>query len=346
MDASAQARLDKLRDDFREVTGKDFRHFFCPITFRDEPGDLCKGHIVNSAFAGAPNDWTIQRADVDNFYGRCFEPEFIDLQHAGVVGADGYLVDKRLASRFQPKILLRGEPVAYYHSRTGATPPGQSNLLLETSYGKVDLRLKLTPAEIEATETADWEIRVEKDMRLPALISLLKTGYLTLFHLLGYRYALSASGQFLGPAVLGKFFTAQRDQIKASVLEAAASYFNEYENLVRPFRTHSPILAGTVSDKRLYICETIAGIPWAFLVIVRTPGPLSLHAVLLPIFEHADAAAHFVKFMKDDGGVLLARFTTFVGGSEFQAHTKLTRFEWPARGSATGMIGDATAMLQ
>lgn len=73
MDADTRRKLDELRSDYRAVVGSPFSHFFCPIVFLDEDVDLCRAHIVNRAFPESSRSWTVQRTDVDNFYGSTFE---------------------------------------------------------------------------------------------------------------------------------------------------------------------------------------------------------------------------------------------------------------------------------
>jgi hypothetical protein len=74
-----KVELERLRGDFAAVSGEAFNHFYCPILFRDESAPLCKGHVVNKAFRDAPKRWTVQRRDVDNFFGERFEADFTSL---------------------------------------------------------------------------------------------------------------------------------------------------------------------------------------------------------------------------------------------------------------------------
>lgn len=53
MDKALAHRLRYLREDFSEVVGKPFEHFYCPVLFRDEEVELCKAHIVSAAFPGS-----------------------------------------------------------------------------------------------------------------------------------------------------------------------------------------------------------------------------------------------------------------------------------------------------
>jgi hypothetical protein len=83
MDEAGQRELDLLRDDYHRVAGEQFRWFHCPFLFRDEDVELCRGHVLNQAFVGSKRVWTIQRKDLDNFYGSFFEPDFVLIQDLG-----------------------------------------------------------------------------------------------------------------------------------------------------------------------------------------------------------------------------------------------------------------------
>lgn len=73
MDRGFQSKLERLRSDYADVVGRPFEFFYCPILHRDESTDLCRAHLINRAFQGSSNKWTIQRADIDNFYGSRIE---------------------------------------------------------------------------------------------------------------------------------------------------------------------------------------------------------------------------------------------------------------------------------
>ena len=75
MDKELAKRIEDNRADYRLVKGEPFDHFFCPILMRDEPAEMCRGHIENNAFAG--KIWIPQRRDVDNFYGSVAEADLV-----------------------------------------------------------------------------------------------------------------------------------------------------------------------------------------------------------------------------------------------------------------------------
>ena len=117
MDHEVENKLETLRFDYREVTGKPFLHFFCPVLFQDEDAALCRAHIVNSAFPDSCRRWTVQRADVDSFYGSAFESDFVDLQYRGQHLTDDAITDPLLSKSCGPRGLYRGRGGRTFHRK-------------------------------------------------------------------------------------------------------------------------------------------------------------------------------------------------------------------------------------
>jgi len=172
--------------------------------------------------------------------------------------------------------------------------------------------------------TNDLQIVVEKDARLAALVSLLKAAHLTLFEMLGYEYALSAGGHFLGKTILGDFYLQNRDLAKAEVLRNAKDHFDEFKNMLRPIVVPSATDQETLSSGLVFICE--AAVRWAFMVFIRTAD--RLHAVLVPILDEPRAAAQFVRFLRAGDAQIQARRCQFKDGI-FSANSALDVFNWP-----------------
>lgn len=112
MNKDFQEKLNDLNTDYANVKGQPFSHLFCPILFRDEDVELCKAHIVNQAFPNAPHDWTLQRKDVDNFYGAHIESEFVTLQYRNQTHGD-IITDSQLSKAFKPQIIVDEKPVDF-----------------------------------------------------------------------------------------------------------------------------------------------------------------------------------------------------------------------------------------
>lgn len=324
MNHQAKSKREQMNADFHAKTGAPFSHFYCPILFRDEDVPLCKAHIVNKAFPDSERSWTVQREDVDNFFGAVFEGDFVGIQYRDRGWSpDDCIADPGLKSRFQPTIQVEGTPVDYYVA-TGPVPAEFTNIVLTTRVGDVRLTLKMRPDDVAAHADSNWQITVEKDLRLQSLVSVLKSAHLTLFEMLGYSYGLSLGRHFLGHEVLGKFFLQNRDQSKSEALALARSHFAEFKNMVRPVTDTS--FQGTATDNRLCVCPASGGKFWAFIVFVRTSR--LVHAVLAPIMETSEASHRFLKFLKGDGGTIEAKVCEFKN-DEFLVRPDSMLLSWP-----------------
>jgi hypothetical protein len=201
MNSNVARKLAMLREDFANKVGYPFNHFYCPVLFRDEHVDLCQAHIVNEAFRGSARSWTIQRSDVDSFFGSAFESDFVLLQERGKHDPIDVLVDRTLSRKLRPTITVDSTPVEHYHP-TGPVPTAHSELLIERD-GRLttSLAIKLSPTDALAALERSWDIRIEADVRLAALVSLLKSAHLTMFEMIGYEYGLSATATPAGGEV-------------------------------------------------------------------------------------------------------------------------------------------------
>jgi hypothetical protein len=324
MDQEVEQKLETLRSDYKEVAGKPFLHFFCPMLFRDEDVALCRAHIVNAAFPDSSRSWTVQRADVDNFYGHAFESDFVDIQHRGQQLTDDVIVDPVLSKKLHPTVHIGGEKVQHFVA-TGPVPRNFTEVRVNGPKGPVRLGLKIRPDD--ALSTNQWQIAIEKDIRLPALSSMLKAAHLTMFEMLGYRYTLSAGGYFLGWNALGEFFLNNKGRSRADILANGRSHFREFANMMRPVLNPPPDLRGTAADQVVFVCRCEADTPWGIIVFVKTSH--LVHSVLVPVLEAESAAARFMAFLKGDGCRIRANRCRFDGQNWYGAkdHEFL---DWPA----------------
>jgi hypothetical protein len=326
--ANVHAKLEKLLADYDQVRGQPFSHFFCPILFIDEDVPLCQAHIINLAFPNSSRAWTIQRSDVDNFYGANFEADFIAIQYAERWSPSEVLTDKILSKRFKPRIVVDGMPVDHFIAHNDI-PEHFTRIEFDDGERMVQFGLKMHPEDVLAAVGQKWEIEISKDVRVPALVSLIKAAHLTLFEMLGYRYALSAGGYFIGRQILGEFFLQNCGKPKTEVLEKAHSFFREFVHMVRPVQSCSPGLQGTITDGLLFISRGNNGAPWALIVFIKTSQ--SLHAVMIPIFDQPDAAAMFMDYLQnknDSVEVTLCRFDQ----DRWRIDKKSSRLFWPKSG--------------
>lgn len=232
--------------------------------------------------------------------------------------------DKRRAP-LAPAVYLDGKRVEHYVA-SGEVPPQHSRFALDFGGKTVSLGLKLHPDETLAAAERNWEVRIEKDVRLAALVSLLKAAHLALFDMLGYRYALSAGGHFMGATILGEFFSKNRGLPRASILANAILHFGEFANMVRPALAGGNDVKGTADDGLLYICTRGTEIRWAFLVHIRTGD--TLHAVLVPTFDDPVGIQQFLRFLRNDDENIDAAVTRF-DGTRWLVAKEPKRLRWP-----------------
>ncbi len=296
-----QRLLPCLQKNYQEVSGRPFEHFYCPILQMDEEAELCMGHIINESIPNSCRKCVVQRKDVDGFYGAVVEADFATLIQANEKGLLESIFDPKLSKKVKPKFLLRGEE-CQHHAYSGAkTPPSQSAVLLNDGEGGTRrIVLHTSPAEVAAAKDNDWQMVLEGDHRIPAIASLIKAAYLTLFRLLGYRYALSLAGRYVGHDILGRFFLENRDRSPAAAKKAAQEYFDAYAPMVRPIDMYSgEAPRGTIEDRRVMACFSTSG-RQAFGIVVCVRTATMLHAVMMPAFTRADSVSAYLEFLKND----------------------------------------------
>lgn len=296
MSAQILKKLESLRADFQSITGKPFRFFYCPILFKDEDVPICKAHILNAGLPNTAREWTIQRKDIDNFYGSYFESDFGAIRYKNSHTIGGAFTDKKLSQLLKPKILVDGEPVSFFRSKHGPLE-NATKMILEDKGKIAELWLRMNISEVSSKKDQDWQLEIQKDIRIPAIVSLIKAAHLSLFHVLGYHYALSASGHFIGYDILGKFYLESRGLSKERCLSNALSFLAEYAHLVRPIIASEKVLEGTLKEKQMLVCRNTAGRYWAFIVFIRIIK--TVHAVLMPIFQSPDDIEYYLSFIKN-----------------------------------------------
>ena len=295
MDNGFQQKLSILKRDYESVTGDSWNHFYCPILYMDDNTELCRAHVINKGFQEADRSWTIQRKDVDNYYGTLFEADFLALERIGEPLVEESLTDRNVARQFRPELVRDGEVQDYYFQPDRlSVPETHTTLDFHVNGQIVPLVLKSSADELEQNAEKRWQIIIEKDIRLAALASLLKAAHLTLFHRLGYQYALSSGGCYLGRQVLGEFFLKTHDLNRTEALEFAEGHFRPYASVVRPLISPSPDFKGTLTDGLFFACGS-GPKPWGFQVLIRFGG--QMHAVIVPTLINTECAVMFSKFL-------------------------------------------------
>ena len=327
MNQKIENRLAHLNADYESVFGSPFRHFFCPILYRDEDTELCQAHVINKAFRDSDRSWTIQRKDVDSFYGSHFEADFLAIQEKDRHHADDVIADKDLVRQLNPKFVLDGEVVEHYYPK-GDVPPAHSQITWFTSEKNVQLALKRSPEAMLNAKKEKWEIYVDKDIRLPALVSLLKAAHLTLFHLLGYLHVWSSSGYFLGKTVLGDFFLKAREMKRDEALDLAKTHFTQFANMIRPILTKPCPFKGTLTDRWGYALVNGDRPPWAFMIFVRAES--HVNAVLVPTMYDEETIFRFVDFLNRPCSTINVRRARWEGDKwEIAPESESETHVWP-----------------
>jgi hypothetical protein len=281
-------------------------------------------HIISASIRDSDRTWTIQRADVDNLFGSIFESDFEILQHRGKREPAELFTEPKLLKKLRPKFMLEGREVDYFVA-SGPVSKKFSPLLVESRTGSVELGLKLTHSETLAALEKDWQVEVRADMRIQSFGALLHSAHLTMFELLGYRYALSSGGYFLGRHILGELFELIRGATKKEALKTARNHFSPFVNLVRPM-LESPVgLQGTITDGWLLLMGETE--PWGIGVLVRTGA--SFHTVAIPLFEEAERSARFLRFMDHPGTTLIQARLTRYAADHWQIDPTAIRLHWP-----------------
>jgi hypothetical protein len=319
-------KFEKLKMDYEKVSGHPLAHFFCPILFRDEHVDLCKAHIINLAFPASSRAWTVQRKDVDNFYGTYFESEFVITHKNWTLGDT--ITDKTLAKKLNPKFLVEDKSVEFFKANSDI-PKHFSHIEFDNNGQIVHLGLKMSPAEVISLADSKWEISISKDIRIPALVSLIKAAHLTLFEILGYNYVLSTGGYFVGRQILGEFYIKNCNAPKPIIEENAHQFFREFAHMVRPIQSTPMEFQGTITDKLLLICKEGQGKPWAFIVFIKIAQ--WLHAVMIPILDQPDTVAKFVKFLHSDNDIVEITLSRFCD-DHWEIDKGSSKLHWPKDG--------------
>jgi len=322
-------KLEQLRSDYTGIAGKPFNYFYCPILFRDENVPLCQAHIVNKAFAGSSRAWTVQRMDVDNFYGTYFEADFEMLQYGKNREIGEIFMDKKLHKKFRPKILVDEKQVDFFVPQ-GKIPEQFTAVEVEKDGRTITVGLKMAKDTVLSLAEGKWQIDISKDLRVASLVSIIKAAYLTLFEILGYSYTFSAGGQFVGHQILGKFFLANHGQMKSVVQESAFSFFREFASMVRPLLSSGFDFQGSITDKMFLVCWSSSGFAWAIIVFIRTG--LLLHAVMLPVSDRADMVPTYFDFLRSQNESISVTLCSYEQGQRHWDMKKPSRLTWPKTG--------------
>ena len=138
-----------------------------------------------------------------------------------------------------------------------------------------------------------------KDLRLPALVSLLKAAHLSMVSLFGYRYVYSEAGKFVGQQLSGTFYKANTEiEDRLQIQENALAFFRPYRFMVAPLFKGSTNLSGSITDRVFELCAGSTHLAWGLIVYVKTGDLVS--AVMLPVPDDPAAMEVFLGFLSND----------------------------------------------
>jgi hypothetical protein len=161
-------------------------------------------------------------------------------------------VDPQLYKSLRPQVILDGARIDHFVAN-GPIPSHWAALEFRHDRDEVRLGLKMTPDRLASvTREFDWQFEVSRDLRVPAVVSVLKAAHLSMFELLGYSYALRPGGLWLGH-VLGEFYRENAERSNRDILRGAAEYFAPLTAMVRPV-VAPPALTGTIDDRWVHFC--------------------------------------------------------------------------------------------
>jgi hypothetical protein len=334
VDPDLNERVVRLAVDCWEVAGVPYRHFLCPILLVDDEVPLCKAHLTNQAFNDAPSAWTVQRQDVDNFFGSTVEAEFTTLQDARSGVQFEQLTDPRKRRRLRTSILLDGEPVEHFIPQE--TVPERFTVVgIESGTDRIPLALKMSEPELAASVHRNWQIELNFDIRYPALAALIKAAFLTQFSLFGYRYALSPAGRFVGAGLLAPFFRACSNMRRAQALKQLPEFFGHVHRMVRPIMSELPGYMGTPADARMFLCWDESSAPWASIVFIPGAG---MHSVIMPLSSDNNCLKRYQEFLaRDDDATLVVREATFKrqrADRHWEVSPTTFSIKWPKSGDS------------
>ena len=327
MDMAGEKHLDKLKEDYITVTGGPWNHFVCPILHVDEDVPLLRAHVINKALPNSDRSWTVQRKDVDNFFGSRFEANFLAIDKKVGRSPIDLLADKNLRRLFKPTLLLNGKEVASYPYQPSVPVPEEFLEATITTEGhSVREVLKPTSSQRQAAKDGRAEIDVDKDVRIHALVSLLKAAHLTLFHLMGYKYALSSGGRFLGRMLLGDLFLKTKKLSPVQTVEMAVEHLRPCHNLVQVVLPGTTPFEGTVTD-RLANAIIDGDRVWALQVFVRAGQHMYL--VMVPILDNSDSETKFRQFLSAEESTLECR-SIRLNRTQIEMRKRSFEMTWPA----------------
>lgn len=233
------AELDRLRTSFAAYSTATFGDFFCPVLEESGTGTgLMRGHILNKKLKKAARRQVVQRKDVDEHFGSTIEPEFIHLMNVHMVPPGVIVHQHRKQLRAVSRTDKQEHPIFYPSRKSKDTPFPQFDL---TDAQRQEIGTPYVKLLAEAQEDALYDFRTHFFVSDAAFRgSLLKSAYLALFDVFGYRVVFDPRLKAVRESLAGFV----RDRATA---EQAGAYFDKFAGAMNAF-TASNEDGSTVGD--------------------------------------------------------------------------------------------------
>jgi hypothetical protein len=269
--AGLDHQIARFREDYFQSTGVRAGGFVCPITLEDVSVDrLCAGHILNDALGAASPGRVAQFADVDNYYGGTIEPELINFLNFPVLSSEERL--KKFKRFF---IKLDGET---YEVFTAGPAAGKRfpRVEFKNSKGEVIGERYLRSANIAPGQHSDVETEFFLTVHDFAITgALLKSAYLAIFRMVGYRYGLDAVGSTVRRALAEFYFQRANsaaakkhfDQFRGAVIVSLGGALDEIPDTLEGDRMLAHYAEGSAQNGLLFACSCLFRINSTTLIV-------------------------------------------------------------------------------
>lgn len=192
-------QLRPFLSDYGDVTGARTDLFVCPITLLPTTTkDLVEGHVLNKSVLNACRVTIPQRADVDHHFGGTIEAEFINFVNIPhLSNEERFGMMRQLTIRHESI----GESRAFFANSSARERFQQIELI--DSRGDVVARPFLTEAVLSGpvkSMEVEWTVTFQRSAITGTII---KSAFLALFRMLGYRWVLGLSGDYIRRALFG-----------------------------------------------------------------------------------------------------------------------------------------------
>jgi hypothetical protein len=206
---------------YNALTREQPHGLICPITLRDiRFADLCSGHILNKALQEASRATIPQPRDLDSHFGATIEADLVKYLNFPVLNSSEHLSKvKTLTIKLPTGRTVKG----FFAGDEAAKRFGRVDL--KNAAGEIVASPYVRDNEIMGDYkdiAVEWVITVNDLALIGALI---KSAYLTLFKLVGYRYALDPVGSIVRRS-LASFFDDRASK------NDSRNYFARFEGAV------------------------------------------------------------------------------------------------------------------